>query len=181
SVRVKMGLVEVQVVQELGFSETVYGFGAGIFFLTYVLFEVPSNLLLHRIGARIWIARIMISWGLISAATMFVRTPLEFYGARLLLGAAEAGFIPGAVYYLSTWFPSNRRGRIFGTFYVALAASGLVGGPLSGFILSTMSGLLGLSGWKWLLLVEAVPSLIVGFLILFFLPDRVNTVKWLTQ
>lgn len=179
--RVNIGFAKLQMVEELGFSETVYGFGAGIFFLTYVLFEVPSNLLLHRIGARIWISRIMISWGLISAATMFVRTPWEFYSARLLLGAAEAGFIPGAIYYLSTWFPSHRRGGIFGVFYVALAGSGLVGGPLSGFILSTMSGLFGLSGWKWLLLVEAIPSLLVGVLILFSLPDRVEQAKWLTQ
>jgi MFS family permease len=178
--RVNIGFAKLQMSEELSYSDTVYGFGAGIFFLGYFLFEVPSNLLLHRIGARIWIARIMTSWALISGATIFVQSPWQFYGMRFLLGIAEAGFIPGAVYYLSTWFPSYRRGRIFGVFYLALAGSGLIGGPLSGVILSTLSGLLGLSGWKWLLIVEAIPSFVVGVLILFILPDRVEAAKWLT-
>jgi MFS family permease len=179
--RVNIGFAKLQMAQELSYSDTVYGFGAGIFFLGYFLFEVPSNLLLHSMGARIWIARIMITWALILGATIFVHSPSEFYGMRFLLGIAEAGFIPGAVYYLSTWFPSYGRGWIFGVFYLALAGSGLIGGPLSGLILSTMSGLLGLSGWKWLLIAEAIPSFVVGVLILLFLPDRVETARWLTH
>jgi MFS family permease len=178
--RVNIGFAKLQMSQELSFSDTIYGFGAGIFFLGYVLFEVPSNLLLHRIGARIWIARIMVTWALISAATIFVHTPFQFYVMRFLLGVAEAGFIPGAVYYLSSWFPAYRRGRIFGVFYLSLAGSGLIGGPLSGLILSTMSGMLDLSGWKWLLIIEAIPSLVVGILIALLLPDRVEDASWLT-
>jgi len=135
--RVNIGFAKLQMAQELSYSDTVYGFGAGIFFLGYFLFELPSNLLLHRMGARVWIARIMITWALISGATIFVQSPSEFYGMRFLLGVAEAGFIPGAVYYLSTWFPSYRRGRIFGVFYLALAGSGLVGGASGGAILAS--------------------------------------------
>ena len=141
--RVNVGFAKLQMSADLQFSDTIYGFGAGIFFLGYFLFEVPSNLLLHRVGARIWIARIMVTWSIVSALTIFVQTPWQFYDMRLLLGLAEAGFIPGAVYYLSTWYPAHRRGRVFGVFYLALAGSGLVGGPLAGLILQTMSGALG--------------------------------------
>lgn len=177
--RVNVGFAKLQMAADLQFSDAVYGFGAGIFFVGYVLFEIPSNLILHRVGARRWIGRIMITWSIVAALTAFVRTPLEFYGVRLLLGLAEAGFIPGAVYYLSQWFPSTRRGRVFGIFYLSLAGSGLIGGPLSGAVLAWMSGWLGLAGWKWLLLIEAVPSLIIGFLIVLFLPDQPETVPWL--
>ena len=178
--RVNVGFAKLQMAQELGFSDSIYGFGAGIFFLGYFLFEVPSNLLLHRVGARRWIARIMVTWAIISALTIFVRTDWQFYGMRFLLGVAEAGFIPGAVYYLSNWYPAHRRGRVFGVFYLALAGSGLIGGPLAGLILQTMSGALGIAGWKWLLLVEAAPSLIIGLLILAYLPDRVQDATWLS-
>ena len=179
--RVNIGFAKLQMAQDLGFSDAVYGFGAGIFFLGYFVFEVPSNLLLHRVGARRWIARIMVTWAIVSALTIFVRTDWQFYLMRFLLGLAEAGFIPGAVYYLSNWYPSFRRGRVFGIFYLALAGSGLVGGPLAGLILQTMSGALGMAGWKWLLLLEAAPSLIIGILILLYLPDRVEDAGWLSR
>jgi MFS family permease len=179
--RVNIGFAKLQMAQDLHFSDAAYGFGAGIFFLGYFLFEVPSNLLLHRFGARIWISRIMITWALFSGLTMFVQSPLQFYIMRFLLGLAEAGFIPGAVYYISTWYPSYRRGRVFGIFYLALAGSGLIGGPLAGAILETMSGVAGIAGWKWLLLLEAIPSLILGVLILLRLPESVQDVAWLTE
>ena len=179
--RVNVGFAKLQMAGDLGFSDAVYGFGAGIFFLGYVAFEVPSNLILHRVGARRWIGRIMVTWSIIAGLTAFIRTPWEFYGMRLLLGLAEAGFIPGAVYYLSQWFPAARRGRVFGVFYLSLAGSGLVGGPVSGAVLSWMSGWLGLAGWKWLLLVEAVPSLVVGILIILLLPDRPRGAAWLSE
>lgn len=179
--RVNVGFAKLQMAADLSFSDSVYGFGAGIFFLGYFIFEVPSNLILHRVGARRWIGRIMITWSIVAALTAFVRTPWEFYGMRLLLGLAEAGFIPGAVYYLSQWFPSSRRGRVFGIFYLALAGSGLIGGPLSGAVLAWMSGWLGLAGWKWLLLVEALPSLLIGVLIVLLLPERPRGAAWLSE
>jgi MFS family permease len=179
--RVNIGFAKLQMAGDLHFSDAAYGFGAGIFFLGYFLFEVPSNLLLHRFGARIWISRIMITWALVSGLTLFVQTPIQFYVMRFLLGLAEAGFIPGAVYYISTWYPSYRRGRVFGIFYLALAGSGLVGGPLAGGILTVMSGVGGIAGWKWLLLLEALPSLILGVLILLRLPESVRDVPWLSE
>jgi len=178
--RVNISFARAQMAQELGFSDAVFGLGAGLFFLGYFLFEVPSNLILTRVGGRRWISRIMITWAIATALTAFAHSVTQFYIIRFLLGAAEAGFIPGVVYYLSTWFPARRLGRVFGIFYLALSGSGLVGGPLAGLILSTCSGLLGLGGWKWLLLLEAVPSLLVGFAILAFLPDRIATAAWLS-
>ena len=162
--RVNISFARAQMGEQLTFSDAVFGLGAGLFFLGYFLFEVPSNIVLYKVGGRRWISRIMISWGIISGLTALVETPTQFYIMRFLLGAAEAGFIPGAVYYLSTWFPSHRLGRIFGIFYLALAGSGLVGGPLAGFILSNFSGMWEIAGWKWLLVLEAVPSVIIGFL-----------------
>ena len=178
--RVNISFARAQMAQELGFSDAVFGLGAGLFFLGYFLFEVPSNLILTRVGGRRWISRIMITWAIATALTAFAHSITQFYVMRFLLGAAEAGFIPGVVYYLSTWFPARRLGRVFGIFYLALSGSGLVGGPLAGLILSTCSGLLGLGGWKWLLLLEAVPSLLAGFAILAFLPDRIATAAWLS-
>jgi MFS family permease len=178
--RVNISFARAQMAQELGFSDAVFGLGAGLFFLGYFAFEVPSNLILYKVGGRRWISRIMISWAIATALTALARTPAQFYIIRFLLGVAEAGFIPGVVYYLSTWFPAHRLGRVFGIFYLALAGSGLVGGPLAGLILSTCSGLLGLAGWKWLLLLEAIPSVAVGFAILAWLPDRIAAAAWLT-
>jgi len=178
--RVNISFARAQMGEYLGFSDAVFGLGAGLFFLGYFAFEVPSNLLLYRVGGRRWISRIMITWAIASALTALVRTPAQFYGMRFVLGAAEAGFIPGVVYYLGTWFPSYRLGRIFGIFYLSLAGSGLVGGPLAGLILSTCSGILGVAGWKWLLILEAVPSVIAGVAILRFLPDGIDNAKWLS-
>ena len=142
--RVNISFARAQMAQELGFSDAVFGLGAGLFFLGYFIFEVPSNLILYRVGGRRWISRIMISWAIATALTALTQSVTQFYVIRFLLGAAEAGFIPGVVYYLSTWFPAHRLGRVFGIFYLALAGSGLVGGPLAGLILSTCSGLLGM-------------------------------------
>jgi len=178
--RVNISFARAQMGAQLGFSDAVFGLGAGLFFLGYFVFEVPSNLLLYKVGGRRWISRIMITWAIASALTALVRTPAQFYGMRFVLGVAEAGFIPGVVYYLGTWFPAHRLGRIFGIFYLALAGSGLVGGPLAGLILTTCSGVLGLAGWKWLLILEAIPSLIVGIAILRYLPEGIDTAPWLS-
>src|SRR4051812_35915437 len=179
--RVNISFARIQMGEQLGFSDAVFGLGAGLFFLGYFAFEVPSNLLLYKVGGRRWISRIMITWAIASALTALVRTPAQFYGMRFVLGVAEAGFIPGVVYYLGSWFPAHRLGRIFGIFYLALAGSGLVGGPLAGLILSTCSGVLGVAGWKWLLILEAIPSLIVGVAILRLLPDGIDNAKWLSS
>lgn len=177
--RVNVGFAKLQMLRELDFSETVYGFGAGIFFLGYVLFEVPSNVIMLRVGARIWIARIMLTWGVISAAMIFVKTPLMFYILRFLLGVAEAGFIPGILLYLTYWYPAARRGKITAIFLAAIPTASIIGGPLSGWILSVVSGARGLSGWQWLFLIETIPSLILGVVTLFYLRDRVVDVTWL--
>ena len=177
--RVNVGFAKLQMLSELNFSETVFGFGAGIFFLGYVIFEVPSNIIMHRVGARLWIARIMITWGLISGAMVFVHTPMSFYLLRFLLGVAEAGFIPGVLLYLTYWYPANRRGRITAIFLTAIPMASIFGGPLSGWILNKVSGAQGLSGWQWLFLIETIPSLILGVVTLFYLDNRVASVKWL--
>src|SRR6202165_282429 len=138
--------------QALDFSATTYGFGAGIFFLSYVLFEIPSNVILARVGARVWIARIMISWGLVSSSMMFVRSASGFYPLRFLLGLAEAGFFPGIIFYLTRWFPARERARAIATFMTAVFTAGIVGGPISGALLS-LNGFGGLAGWQWLFLL----------------------------
>ena len=177
--RVNVGFAKLQMQQDLGFSETVYGLGAGMFFIGYVLFEVPSNIILHRVGARLWLARVMLTWAVISAATAFVKTPTAFYTMRFILGIAEAGFIPGVLLYLTLWFPSARRGRIMALFLTAIPMASIFGGPLSGSILSLVSGAHGFSGWQWLFMIEAIPSLILGVAILLYLDDRIETAKWL--
>jgi D-galactonate transporter len=178
--RVNVGFAKLQMLHDLGFSETAYGFGAGIFFLGYVLFEVPSNIALHRVGARLWIARIMLTWGVISGCMIFVKSPASFYIARFLLGVAEAGFIPGVLLYLTYWYPAKRRGRITALFLTAIPMSSIFGGPLSGWVLKELSGARGLAGWQWLFVIEAIPSLVLGLVVLRFLDDRVSTVKWLS-
>jgi D-galactonate transporter len=177
--RVNVGFAKLQMQNELSFSETVYGFGAGIFFLGYVLFEVPSNIILHKVGARLWLARVMVTWAFISAGMAFVRTPTAFYIMRFLLGVAEAGFIPGVLLYLTYWFPAARRGRITALFLTAIPMASIFGGPLSGWILGSVSGTYGYSGWQWLFLVEAAPSLVFGVAILFYLDNSVKEAKWL--
>jgi len=179
--RVNIGFAKLQMLGDLGFSETIYGLGAGMFFIGYFLFEVPSNMLLHRIGARIWIGRIMISWGLVSAAFMFVSTPWMFYALRFLLGVAEAGFYPGIILYLTYWYPSDRRARVIALFMTAIPLSGIFGGPLSGWIMATLGGLKGLTGWQWLFLIEAMPALVMGVAVLLYLDNGIRAARWLNE
>jgi MFS family permease len=160
--RVNVGFAKLQMLSDLKFSESVYGLGAGIFFIGYFVFEVPSNILLHRVGARVWISRIMVTWALVSAASLFVKTPAMFYTLRFLLGVAEAGFFPGIVLYLTYWYPSMRRGRMNALFMIGIPVAGVLGGPISGWIMQAFNGVHGLSNWQWLFLLEALPSLVLG-------------------
>ncbi|WNN46131.1 MULTISPECIES: MFS transporter [Winslowiella] len=178
--RVNIGFAALTMNQELGFSPTVFGFGAGIFFIGYFLFEVPSNLILHKVGARIWIARVMITWGLVSGAMAFVQGTTSFYTLRFLLGVAEAGFFPGIILYLSYWFPAQRRAQVTAMFMAAAPLSTALGSPISGALLE-MHGLFGFSGWQWMFVLEAVPALILGVVVLFYLTDRPEKAKWLTD
>jgi sugar phosphate permease len=179
--RVNVGYAQHAMSIDLGFSNATYGLGAGLFFIGYFLFEIPSNLILARVGARRWIARIMITWGIISGLMFFVDSEWMFYTLRLLLGVAEAGFIPGILFYMASWFPPSRRGRAWGIFYIALAASGLIGGPVSGIILSGMDAVGGHAGWQWLFFLEAIPTVLLGFVILRFLQEDHRTVGWLSD
>ena len=155
---------------DLGLSDTVFGFGAGIFFAGYALFEVPSNLILVRVGARFWIARIMITWGMLSVLMMFVQGPTSFYVLRFLLGVAEAGFLPGIIYYLSNWYPGSERARAVSWFMVAIPLASVVGQPLSGLLLE-LDGWHGLEGWQWLFLLEGIPAIVLGFVVLAYLTE----------
>ncbi len=179
--RVNVGFARLQMLGDLHFSETVYGLGAGMFFIGYFFFEVPSNLLLHRVGARLWIARIMITWGLVSASFMFIKTPASFYILRFILGIAEAGFFPGIILYLTYWYPSERRARMVALFMAAPPLAGVFGGPLSGWIMQTFSGTSGLAGWQWLFLLEAIPAILVGLLVLMYLDNGIRPARWLTD
>jgi D-galactonate transporter len=179
--RVNVGFAKLGMSADLGLSDAVYGFGAGIFFIGYFIFEVPSNIILHRVGARVWIARIMVTWGIVSMLTMFVTTPTMFYVMRFLLGLAEAGFFPGIILYLTYWYPAHRRGRMTTWFMTAIAISGVVGGPISGYILKSFDGANGWHGWQWLFLLEGIPSIIVGILVFIVLDDRISKAKWLTK
>src|SRR5450830_893919 len=178
--RVNVGFAKLQMLQDLKFSETIYGLGAGIFFIGYFIFEVPSNIILHKVGARLWIARIMITWGIISGAMIFVTTPEMFYVMRFLLGVAEAGFFPGVILYLTYWYPSHRRGKITALFMTGIAISGVIGGPLSGWIMHAFPGVHGLAGWQWMFILEAIPSLVLGVVVIFYLKDRVRDADWLS-
>jgi MFS family permease len=178
--RTNIGFAKLQMAKQLGFSEAVYGLGAGLFFAGYILCEVPSNLILAKVGARLWIMRIMVSWGLVSAVMMFVETPWQFYALRFLLGVAEAGFLPGVFYYLNQWYPPDRRSRIIGLFLTGIPLSNVIGAPVSGWILSALSGASGLAGWQWLFLIEAVPTVLLGFGTLAVLADRIETASWLS-
>jgi D-galactonate transporter len=178
--RVNVGFAKLQMQEDLGFSETVFGLGAGIFFVGYFLFELPSNLLLNKIGARIWIARIMISWGLVSAAFVYVSTPTQFYFMRFLLGLAEAGFYPGVILYLTYWFPAQRRARIVAVFMSAIPIAGIFGNPLSGWIMDALHGARGMQGWQWMFIIEAVPAVLVGVAVILFLDDSIAKARWLS-
>ncbi len=179
--RVNIGFAKLQMQGDLQFSETVYGLGAGVFFIAYFLFEVPSNIILHKVGARRWIARIMLTWALVSAAFIFVRTPTSFYVLRFLLGIAEAGFFPGIILYLTYWYPAERRSRMVCTFMTAVPLAGLLGGPLSGWIMQSLAGARGLTGWQWLFLLEALPAALLGVATLLYLDDGIRSARWLKE
>ncbi len=178
--RSNVSLAALSMQPDLHFSDRVYGFGAGIFFLGYFLFEVPSNLILERVGARMWIARIMLTWGAISAAMMFVKSPISFYTMRFLLGIAEAGFFPGVVLYITYWVPATSRAWAMSRFLALTAILGLFG-PFLGGLLLEMNGMLGLAGWQWLFLLEGLPSIALALVVLGVLPDRPADAKWLTD
>ena len=179
--RVNVGFAKLEMQKDLGMSDTVYGIGAGIFFLGYFFFEVPSNIALQKFGARKWIAPIMIIWGFLSSCTMFTRSAAFFYVIRFSLGLFEAGFFPGVILYLTLWYSGRHRARMVAAFMTAIALSGIIGGPVSGWILSNISGMCGLRGWQWLFLLEGVPSVIVGSLVYFVLDDEPSKAKWLTE
>jgi ACS family tartrate transporter-like MFS transporter len=176
--RVNVGFAALQMNEDLGFSARIYGLGAGIFFIGYFLFEVPSNLILHRVGARRWIARIMITWGLIAAGMAFVQGTTSFYVMRFLLGVAEAGFFPGMIYYISLWFPRRERARATAIFILGLPISVLLGAPISAALLS-LDGLGGYQGWQWLFVIEGIPAVFLGFVVLAYLTDRPSDARWL--
>jgi D-galactonate transporter len=179
--RVNVGFAKLQMQSALGFSDVVYGLGAGMFFIGYFFFEVPSNIILHRVGARRWIARIMVTWGVISASMMFVETEMQFYVIRFLLGVAEAGFFPGIILYLTYWYPAQRRGRIVSLFMTGIPLAGVIGGPLSGWIMKTWDQVWGYQGWQWMFLLEALPAIVVGFMVYWYLDDRITDAKWLSE
>ena len=179
--RVNVGFAKLQMSQDLGFSETVFGLGAGLFFIGYFLFEVPSNILLHRMGARVWIARIMITWGVMSAAFAWVQTPTTFYVMRFLLGIAEAGFYPGVILYLTYWYPAQRRAKIIALFMSAIPVAGIFGNPLSGWIMDRFQGASGFHGWQWMFVIEALPALMMGLVVLACLDNGIRSAKWLSE
>jgi MFS family permease len=179
--RVNVSFAKLQMLGDLKFSDSVYGVGAGIFFLGYFAFEVPSNILLHKVGARVWICRVIVTWGIISALTALVRTPMQFYTARLLLGVAEAGFFPGMILYLTYWFPAHRRAAMVALLMAGNPVAGIIGGPLSGFILHRFAGSKGLAGWQWLFILEAIPAILLGVVIFLFLDNRVVEARWLSE
>ena len=179
--RVNVGFAKLQMMGDLKFSDGVYGLGAGIFFLGYFLFEIPSNIILHKLGARVWISRVLVTWGIVSGCTALVHNPWQFYTARCLLGVAEAGFFPGMILYLTYWFPSHRRGKMVAVLLAGSAVSGIIGGPVSGFILRYFAGSRHLAGWQWLFILEALPAVILGLVVLFNLEDHVAGARWLSQ
>jgi len=178
--RINISFASLQMNRDLHFSAAVYGFGAGLFFVAYAACEVPSNLLLHRFGARRWLARIMLTWGLLAMAMMFVRTPVQFYTMRFLLGVAEAGFFPGVIFYLSEWFPARLRARVISRFYVALPLSSMVMGMVAGPLLH-LQGKLGLAGWQWLFLLEGLPSVLFSWVLWRLLTDKPEDAYWLSM
>ncbi len=176
--RVNLGVAKQALQSQVGISGGAFALGAGLFFVTYAVFELPSNLILHRIGPRVWMARIMITWGLVSAATIFVTGDTSFYGLRLLLGAAEAGFFPGAILFMTYWFPSAERGRVIGLFYLGYPLALLFGNPASGALLD-LDGVLGVAGWQWMFMIDGLLASLVGIGVLFWMPDSPDAVRWL--
>jgi ACS family tartrate transporter-like MFS transporter len=178
--RANVGFARLSMQDDLGMSQAMFDFGYGLFYIGYLLFEVPSNLLLRRVGARVWIARIMITWGIISCATMFAADATSFYLIRVLLGVAEAGFFPGVILYLSYWFPDRQRAKMTAYFMMAIALASILSNPVSGFIMQNLGGAAGLKDWQWLFLLEGIPSVILGVLVLFVLTDRPERANWLS-
>src|SRR6266404_5693192 len=178
--RVNGGFAALQMNKDLGLTQAAFGLGGGLFYIAYIIFEVPSNLAMQKVGARIWIARIMISWGIVGILSAFAVGPITFYLGRFLLGAAEAGFFPGVILYLTYWFPKEYRGRIVATFMVAIPISSLLGSPISAALLGT-DGWLGLRGWQWLFILEAIPAVLLGALVFLILPNRPDNAKWLAR
>jgi sugar phosphate permease len=177
--RMNVGFAQLQMKESLQFTDTIYGLGAGIFFIGYTVFEIPSNLILEKVGAKIWLTRIMITWGLISSSMVFIETPRDFYILRFFLGVAEAGSFPGLILYFSYWFPASVRAKYGALLITATAASGLIGAPLAGLMLS-LDGFLGWQGWQWLFLVEGIPSIVFGVILYFWLTDRPAHATWLS-
>jgi ACS family tartrate transporter-like MFS transporter len=178
--RTNLGIASLQMNGDLALNATAYAFGAGVFYFGYALFEIPSNLILARVGARIWIARIAITWGLAAIAMVFARGTTSFYALRFLLGLAEAGFFPGIVWYLARWFPEHERARAMSRFMIAIPLAGAIGGPIGGALLS-LNGWLGLAGWRWLFMVEGLPSIVLGVVAFFYLTDSPDKAGWLTS
>jgi D-galactonate transporter len=178
--RANVGIAALRMNQDLKFSATVYGLGAGLFFLSYALFEIPSNLIMNRVGARLWLARIMVTWGIISSCFIFVHGQTSFYVLRFLLGAAEAGFVPGVVFYLTFWFPPEHRAKSYARFLSAAMLALVTMGPISGWLMTITNGLAGLAGWRWMFLLEGGPSVILGIITVFYLKDRPADAAWLT-
>ena len=179
--RINISFAKFQLQGDLGLSDTAYGLGASLFVVGYVLFEVPSNLFLYKVGARRWIARIMISWGLATAAMVFVSSEWQFYALRFLIGAMEAGFAPGVLYYLTLWFPATFRGRITSLLFLASAFAGLIGAPVSGLVLGHMEGVMAIRGWHWLFLLGGLPCIALGLIVLWQLKDKIEDATWLSQ
>ncbi|MFF7709894.1 MFS transporter [Pseudomonas sp. NPDC007930] len=179
--RVNVSFAALQMNSDLGLSAQVFGFGAGIFFLGYMLFEVPSNLILHRVGPRIWIARILVTWGLVSCAMALIQGPYSFYLLRFLLGVAEAGFAPGVLLYLTYWFPRRERGRAVAGFMTATVLSSVIGAPLSGWLMASTHAWLGLAGWQWMFILEGIPAVLLGVVTLFYLVDKPANCRWLAD
>jgi sugar phosphate permease len=177
--RVNVGFAKLQMLKDLSLSDAAFATGAGIFFIGYFFFEVPSNILLKKFGARKWIARIMVSWGIVSALMMFVKSEWTFYAMRFILGLAEAGFFPGIIFYLTLWYPSRLRSSRTALFVSAIALSGVIGNPISGSIMDLLSGVNGWAGWQWLFLIEGLPSIIVGIWVIFYLDSSIQDAKWL--
>ena len=179
--RVNVGFAKLQMLKALSLSDAAFATGAGIFFIGYFFFEVPSNVALKKFGARKWIARIMVSWGIVSGCMIFVTNAFNFNALRFLLGIAEAGFFPGVIFYLTLWYPSRMRATRTAWFVSAIAVSGVIGNPISGFIMDKLSGWHGVAGWQWLFIAEAIPSILVGIWVIFFLDSSIQEAKWLTQ
>ncbi|MFM0204191.1 MFS transporter [Paraburkholderia fungorum] len=179
--RINVGFAQLQMQHDLGFSDAVYGLGAGIFFAGYFLFEVPSNLMLEKIGVRKTMMRVLICWGVVSACMRFISSPIEFYVMRFMLGVFEAGFVPGAILYLTYWYPETRRARMLGIFSSAITIAGVIGSPVSGAIMTHLAGVYGMAGWQWLFVLEGIPAVVLGLLVPYVLVNRPRDATWLTH